>query len=203
MQHDVTLLQCEELPHGFVQLQVDAPQIIDPLPGHYVLLDNNFPCYIQAMNAQRLSFILPKPVLKNKTVGSTLSLSDKQGTALRAPQLEHNTVVVAEGDAINAVLFYAKLYRKQFKGLILIGTKQGFPFKPRPSQLLIDGLPEGVIATLPLLEDWGLANRLASHHEQPGCFSGEAMELARLWRYRHQTELVNIPALTLQCQQPT
>jgi dihydroorotate dehydrogenase electron transfer subunit len=31
-----------------------------------------------------------------------------------------------------------------------------FPFDPQPSQIIVDGLPDGVIAAMPLLDDWGI-----------------------------------------------
>jgi dihydroorotate dehydrogenase electron transfer subunit len=50
-----------------------------------------------------------------------------------------------------------------------------------PSRIMIDGMPEGVIATMPLMEDWGIACRLASLQGYSGCFQGYVTDLARAW----------------------
>jgi len=65
--------------------------------------------------------------------------------------------------------------------LVLLESSVPFFFRPRPSQLLIPAMPAGVIATMPLLEDWGIPCRLASRIESPGCHEGSALELAASW----------------------
>jgi dihydroorotate dehydrogenase electron transfer subunit len=42
-------------------------------------------------------------------------------------------------------------------------------------------MPVGVIACMPLLDEWGIASRLASVADFPGCFDGSVMELADRW----------------------
>jgi dihydroorotate dehydrogenase electron transfer subunit len=42
-------------------------------------------------------------------------------------------------------------------------------------------MPDGVIASMPLLEDWGIASRLTSKSGFPGCHDGYVTDLARLW----------------------
>jgi dihydroorotate dehydrogenase electron transfer subunit len=56
-----------------------------------------------------------------------------------------------------------------------------FPFRTRPSTLIVPGMPAGTIACMPLLEDWNIASRLASRREFPGCYSGFVTELAAAW----------------------
>ncbi|MEO5702994.1 MAG: dihydroorotate dehydrogenase electron transfer subunit, partial [Gammaproteobacteria bacterium] len=41
--------------------------------------------------------------------------------------------------------------------------------------------PEGVIAAMPLLEEWNIPSRLASLQAYPGCFEGYVTELARAY----------------------
>jgi dihydroorotate dehydrogenase electron transfer subunit len=64
---------------------------------------------------------------------------------------------------------------------VILGSEVPFPFKQVPSQLLLPGMPHGMIGTMPLLEDWGIACRLASLQGYPGCFDGYVTELARHW----------------------
>lgn len=71
--------------------------------------------------------------------------------------------------------------RSQWKPLVLMGSEVPFPFKVRPSTILVPGIPEGVIGCMPLMEDWGLPSRLASKQGYAGCFDGYITDLARSW----------------------
>lgn len=64
---------------------------------------------------------------------------------------------------------------------VILGSEVPFPFPMRPSQLLVPGLPAGTIGCMPLLDDWGVASRLASRQGYPGCFDGYVTELADAW----------------------
>jgi dihydroorotate dehydrogenase electron transfer subunit len=66
--------------------------------------------------------------------------------------------------------------------LVLLGSETTpFPFRPRPSVIVVPGIPAGTIACMPLLEEWGVASRLASRTDRPGCFDGAVTDLAAHW----------------------
>jgi hypothetical protein len=65
--------------------------------------------------------------------------------------------------------------------LVLLGSNTPFPFRPRPSVIVVPGIPIGVIACMPLLEEWGIASRLANTADLPGCFEGLVTDLADAW----------------------
>lgn len=65
--------------------------------------------------------------------------------------------------------------------LVLFGADDSFPFKPRPSTILVSGMPAGVIACVPSLDEFGVASRLASTAGLPGCYEGPVTELGELW----------------------
>jgi dihydroorotate dehydrogenase electron transfer subunit len=65
--------------------------------------------------------------------------------------------------------------------VIMMASEVPFPFRPCPSRFLLSGMPEDVIAAMPLMEDWGIPGRLASLQGYPGCFEGYVTELARSW----------------------
>jgi len=71
--------------------------------------------------------------------------------------------------------------RAPWKPLVLMGSEVPFPFKTRPSTILVPGMPEGVIGCMPLMEDWGIPSRLASLKGYAGCFEGYITDLARTW----------------------
>jgi len=71
--------------------------------------------------------------------------------------------------------------RAPWKPLVLMGSEVPFPFRTRPSAIILPGLPAGTIACMPLLEEWGVPSRLASGSDFPGCFAGFVTELAEAW----------------------
>jgi len=75
----------------------------------------------------------------------------------------------------------APLVMPLVKPLVILGSEVPFPFPARPSQFILPGLPQGVIAAMPLLEDWGIPSRLASLQGYAGCFQGYVTDLARAW----------------------
>jgi len=82
------------------------------------------------------------------------------------------------------MVFLADIMRQAHKGvepLVLMGSETPFPFRARPSQIMVPGVPAEVIAAMPLLEDWGIASRLASLQGYAGCYEGYVTDLARFW----------------------
>jgi len=65
--------------------------------------------------------------------------------------------------------------------LVLMGSEIPFPFRARPSRIVVPGMPDGTIASMPLLEEWGVASRLATRSDFPGCFDGFVTQLADRW----------------------
>lgn len=74
--------------------------------------------------------------------------------------------------------------------LVLFGAHDSFPFRPRPSTILVPGMPSGVIASIPALEEVGIASRLASSTGLPGCHDGTVTELAELWLRSLESEML-------------
>ena len=106
--------------------------------------------------------------------------------------------MIGEGAGIGPTLFLAEQMRAKdtmpaasganavptaapWKPLVLLGSDTPFPFRPRPSVIVVPGIPTGVIACMPLLEEWGIASRLASTADLPGCFEGTVTDLADAW----------------------
>ena len=81
--------------------------------------------------------------------------------------------------------------------LVLIGSAGSFPFKPRPSTILVPGMLPGVIAAVPSLEEFGIASRLASELGLPGCYDGTVLELAKEWLQRIEASLREQTSITI------
>jgi dihydroorotate dehydrogenase electron transfer subunit len=65
--------------------------------------------------------------------------------------------------------------------VLVLFEAETFTFRPRPSTILVPHMPDGVIACVPALEEFGIASRLASTSGLPGCFDGTVIELAEQW----------------------
>jgi dihydroorotate dehydrogenase electron transfer subunit len=96
------------------------------------------------------------------------------------------TLVIGEAAGIGPAIQFVEQARAQravppWRPLVLLGSAGPFPFRPRPSVILVPGMPPGVIACMPLLEEWGIASRLASTLDLPGCFEGAVRTLADVW----------------------
>jgi dihydroorotate dehydrogenase electron transfer subunit len=95
-------------------------------------------------------------------------------------------LLIGEGPGIGPTLYLAEQLHSQpadacWQPVVLLGSDTPFPFRPRPSVIVVPGIPTGVIACMPLLEEWGTASRLASPSDFPGCFEGPVTELADAW----------------------
>lgn len=94
-------------------------------------------------------------------------------------------LLLGGGVGIPPMVFIADALRQDkrvaWQPLVLMGSEVPFPFKTRPSTLMIPGMPDGVIGCMPLMEDWGFPSRLASLQGYAGCFDGYVTDLARSW----------------------
>jgi dihydroorotate dehydrogenase electron transfer subunit len=102
------------------------------------------------------------------------------------PHLERpRALLIGGGVGIPPMIFLADRLRarkdSQWKPLVLMGSEIPFPFRTRPSRIVVAGIPDGSIACMPLLDEWGVASRLASRADFPGCFDGFVTELANRW----------------------
>ena len=94
-------------------------------------------------------------------------------------------LLLGGGVGIPPMVFLAERLREAggegMSTLVLMGSEVPFPFRARPSTLIVPGIPAGTIASMPLLEEWGIPSRLASRSDFPGCFPGVVTELADAW----------------------
>ena len=92
-------------------------------------------------------------------------------------------LLLGGGVGIPPMIFLADRIRcdQRWQPLVLMGSEAPFPFRTRPSQILVPGIQPEVIAAMPLLEDWGIASRLASLQGFAGCHNGYVTDLANQW----------------------
>jgi dihydroorotate dehydrogenase electron transfer subunit len=123
--------------------------------------------------------------LSRRRVGERLSVLGPIGHGFVAHPERPRTLLVGGGVGIPPMVFLAEALRDdaraRWKPLVLMGSEIPFPFRARPSTILVPGIPAGAIACMPLLDGWGVPSRLASRSGFPGCHDGFVTELADAW----------------------
>ena len=123
--------------------------------------------------------------LSRQPVGASLSVLGPIGRGFHASPDRPRALLIGGGVGIPPMIFLADELRRRtdarWRPLVLMGSEIPFPFRARPSTLLLPGMPAGVIAGMPLLEDWSVPSRLASLAGFPGCYEGYVTALAATW----------------------
>jgi dihydroorotate dehydrogenase electron transfer subunit len=116
--------------------------------------------------------------------GESLSCLGPIGRGFNANPARPRLLLVGGGVGIPPLVFFAETLASTGGGwrpLVLMGSELPFPFEPASSRLAAPGLPFVATAAMPLLEDLGIASRLASLAGFPGCHRGLVTELAEAW----------------------
>ncbi len=122
-------------------------------------------------------------LLAQRSCGERLSVLGPIGRSFKLSGFADRTLLLGGGIGIPPLVFLALHIKRSGQGrpMVLMGSEVPFPFTAQPSRILVPGLPPEVIATMPLLEDHGVAARLASQQGFAGCFDGLVTELAEAW----------------------
>jgi dihydroorotate dehydrogenase electron transfer subunit len=119
--------------------------------------------------------------LSRRRAGDRLSVLGPIGKPFELHPARKKPLLIGGGVGIPPMVFLAECMPHGWQPLVLMGSEIPFPFATRPSTILVPGIPEGVIATMPSLDERGIAARLASRSGFPGCFDGFVTELASAW----------------------
>ena len=120
--------------------------------------------------------------LTRRRTGDRLSVLGPIGVGFTPHAERPRPLLIGGGVGIPPMVFLAeRLVGTAWKPLVLMGSEIPFPFAARPSTHLLPGIPAGVIASMPLLEELGVPSRLASRSGFPGCFDGFVTELGAAW----------------------
>jgi len=195
--------QAEILQHEHYEgdqhfLRVHAPQVAERAePGSFVHLQVNaqrpLRRPISIMRADRQSgsvdllykvFGEGTALLTERGIGEKLDLLGPIGQPFTPHMERPRPLLIGGGVGMPPMVFLADRLR-EIKGaytpLVILGSEVPFPFKAAPSKIMVPGVPAEAIASMPLLEDWGIASRLASLQGYAGCFEGYVTDLARQW----------------------
>lgn len=122
-------------------------------------------------------------LLAKRQLGEYLDLIGPIGQPFTCDPKYPRPLLLGGGVGIPPMIFAALAMRedKRYQPLVLMGSEIRFPFTQVPSKILVPGIPNEVTATIPLLDDYGIAARLTSKADFPGCFDGFVTDLARIW----------------------
>jgi dihydroorotate dehydrogenase electron transfer subunit len=123
-------------------------------------------------------------LLSQRCIGESLDILGPIGRPFELHPQRRRPLLIGGGVGMPPMIFLADEIRASgidYEPLAILGSEVPFPFTARPSQIMVPGAPEGTIGAMPLLEDWGIASRLASLQGYPGCFEGYVTDLARCW----------------------
>jgi len=135
-------------------------------------------------------------LLAKKRPGDRLSVLGPIGEPFRPAIERPNCLLVGGGVGIPPMVFLAETLhndQRPWRPLAVFGSEIPFPFIHAASKLSTPWLSAGITSAMPLLEAWGIPNRLASLENFDGCFHGYVTDLADLWLgtldddTRHQT----------------
>jgi dihydroorotate dehydrogenase electron transfer subunit len=168
------------------------------LPGSFVHLTCDptvpmrRPLSIQRVNAKEgwieILYKIVGPglrALSKRRAGDAISVLGPIGQPFQPDPKRPRALLVGGGVGIPPMVFLAEWMCEQpgkpWKPLVLMGSEIPFPFKARPSTILVPGIPAGSIAAMPLLDGWGVPSRLASKAGFAGCYDGFVTQLADEW----------------------
>jgi dihydroorotate dehydrogenase electron transfer subunit len=116
---------------------------------------------------------------------STLSVLGPIGVGFTPHPTRPRVLAIGGGVGIPPLIFLAERLLEDpasgWKPLVLMGSELPFPFRVRPSTILIPGMPDEAIGCMPLLDEIGVPSRLATRAGYAGCFDGYVTDLARAW----------------------
>ena len=123
-------------------------------------------------------------LLSQRSVGERLDIMGPIGNPFVSHMDRPRPLLIGGGIGIPPMIFLADELREikgAYNPFVIMGSEVPFPFKAQPSKIMVPGTPADVIAAMPLLEDWGIASRLASTQGYTGCYEGYVTDLARAW----------------------
>ncbi len=121
-------------------------------------------------------------LLARRMAGEHLSVMGPIGQAFEVSPGRARPLLIGGGVGIPPMIFLAESLRgTDHQPFVIMGSEVPFPFTARPSTIMVPGMPDGVIAAMPLLEDWGIASRLTSLQGYAGSHEGYVTDLARRW----------------------
>jgi dihydroorotate dehydrogenase electron transfer subunit len=115
--------------------------------------------------------------------GEMLSVLAPIGRGFVVDPARPRLLALGGGVGIPPMIFLADRVRRQrdLEPLVLMGSEVPFPFEIVAARLAVPGIDAPATHAVALLEDWGVASRLASNAGLTGAHLGFITDLARGW----------------------
>jgi dihydroorotate dehydrogenase electron transfer subunit len=195
---DAEILSHESHPGGQFILRVRAPRCaVHARPGSFAhiqchpLQPMRRPLSIMRTSASALwvEFLykvvgLGTQLLSQRLPGERISLIGPIGRTFERQQNRRRALLIGGGVGIPPMIFLAETLRGalgEIEPFVIMGSEVPFPFPTVVSTHRVPGIPANANRGLALLEEWGIASRLASLQGLPGSHRGSATGLARMW----------------------
>ncbi len=123
-------------------------------------------------------------VLASKKAGEVLSVIGPIGHGFTPSPERPKSLLIGGGVGIPPIVFLAETLKDSnaaWQPLVLMGSEIPFPFQLANSEIASKWLPDEISSTMPLLEEWQVAARLASLSDFAGVYRGYVTELACEW----------------------
>ena len=195
---DATIISIESYPGEQYVIGMTAPKTAAAaVPGSFVHIrcDDAIPMrrplsIMRAQTGEGRIDVLFKIVgeglraLAGREVGDRVSIIGPIGRGFTPSSERPRTLLIGGGVGIPPMVFLAEHLKDDvadWMPLVLMGSEIPFPFEIAESALPTPWLAATVNGTMPLLEEWGVASRLASLANIGGSYRGYVTELAREW----------------------
>jgi dihydroorotate dehydrogenase electron transfer subunit len=117
--------------------------------------------------------------------GASVSLLGPIGHGFTAHPQKPRALLIGGGVGIPPIIFLAEHLQARtdapWQPLAFMGSEIPFPFERRRARARLEGIGLEVSDSMALLDEWGVASRLASCAGFDGCFNGFVTELADMW----------------------
>jgi dihydroorotate dehydrogenase electron transfer subunit len=122
-------------------------------------------------------------LLAQRKEGEKISLLGPIGNPFQPSPGCRRPLLIGGGVGMPPMIFLAESLRvdSERQPMVILGSEVPFPFTPTPSKIPVPGVAQELIASMPLLESWGIPSRLASLQGYADCFEGYVTDLARQW----------------------
>jgi dihydroorotate dehydrogenase electron transfer subunit len=119
--------------------------------------------------------------LADKKTGDRLSSIGPIGHGFEPTPERQRPLLIGGGVGIPPMIFLAESLRddaRKWYPQVIMGSEIPFPFESMQTSKTADWLPDGVTATMPLLESWGIPCTLASGQGFAGTYRGLVTDVA-------------------------
>jgi hypothetical protein len=167
--------------HAFYGLKDDSPIQSGLQPPIKSTQSNPITFSLFDYQHPKIQLLSSQPLDQNVIDASSIKLLNKTDSEIII-QTEQACLFLGSDLGIGPLFYSAKKVKQNaHQHLALLHATHHFPFMVKPAHFMLTDFPFEAIGGCSLLEDWKIANRLASDSSLVGCFDGSIIELLAPW----------------------